>query len=242
LSGAIFSNIYFFRAVGERIHFAVDLPGWKRILVQAIPNAVGGAFGSWYVRIGTVILGWHWASSTVGEYSAAFRIFDTTYIVPAAIMAIGIPHLAEAKAKGRDAFSRELIAVIGLMAALAALWGAGMFAATPLIIQRVFGQQYAGAAPVLRTLAVVAGVVFFDYGITCLMVVINRQRRHAVHEMIVFLVSLALYRFLIPKGGALGAARALLGCEALRFCLTAGYLLSHWKSASPDNFGTIEPV
>jgi len=230
--GALVSNIYFYQVNDLHLSFSPDFKEWKRILLASIPNGIGGAFGSWYLRMGAVILAWLWSSRDVGEYSAAFRIYETTYLIPAGIMSVSVPHLAEALQEGPARFRKELLRLSGMVLPMALIWTLFLYFGSTQIIERLYGAGFAGAVPVLRVLAFVSGTVFVNYFVTHVMIVISRQRRHALHEAIVFLLNLVFSVYLIPDRASTGAAIALLLTELSLFTLTTGYLLIQWHSAS----------
>jgi len=223
--GALISTFYFCQHLKVSLGFSINIGKWKKILVDSIPNAFSGAFGAWYLRLGVVFLAWIWSSKEVGEYSAAFRIFEASYIVPAALMAISVPHLSEALQKGREMMKKELGRVAKVIFPMAFVWGGGLYLFSPLIIKVLFGSQYLASIRVLQILAITSTMVFINYFATHLMIVFSKQRRHALHQGITFLFGLTFYSFLIPRGGAVGAAKGLLLTEIVLFAITVSFLL-----------------
>jgi O-antigen/teichoic acid export membrane protein len=203
----------------------------RRILVRSVPNGVAAAFGSWYLRIATIVLAWSWSSAVVGEYAAAFRLFEAAYILPAAIMGIGVPHLAAALAAGRAPFVAELRRLARLVLPLAVGTAALLALAGPWIVSLVFTAEYRGAGPVLQGLAWVAGLVCVNYLVTHLMVILDRQRRHAWHEGIAFVTAAVATIVLVPRTGSQGAVTALLVTELVLLGLTLGVLAASWRTA-----------
>jgi O-antigen/teichoic acid export membrane protein len=197
---------------------------WRRIMTLSVPNAISNAFGMWYLRIAPLILGWVTTSHELGEYNGAFRIYEATYILPASIMAISLSHLASALAEGLPSYERELRRVGFLMAPGGVAWAVFLGVGSPWIIRILLGAPYAGAIPVLSVLGLAGGMVFLNFFVTYLMIVIGAQRRHAVHQMLVFLFSLTMNLLLIPRWSAVGAAWALFSTEVLLFLLTASYV------------------
>jgi O-antigen/teichoic acid export membrane protein len=193
-------------------------------MTLSIPNAISGAFGMWYLRIAPLILGWVVSSHELGEYNGAFRIFEATYIVPASIMAISLSHLASSLKDGLPSYERELRRVAFLMIPGGIVWSCFLGFGSPWLIRILLGERFAGAIPVLSVLALAGGMVFLNYFVTYLMVVIDAQRRHALHETIVFLFSLTAHAVLIQKWSAVGAAWALFSTEVFLFLLTVSYV------------------
>jgi O-antigen/teichoic acid export membrane protein len=186
------------------------------------------------LRLGFVFLAWQTTSQVLGEYTAAFRILEVAYLVPAGVMGIGFPHLAESFGLGKRIFVVEIKRIALVMVGLALLWTSFLVLGGPLIIRLLFGARYEGAAPVLRYLGFAGGMVFLNFFVCHLMIVINRQKRHAFHEVLVFLICATLSIVWIPVHGAEGAAMALLGTEVSLFLLTTTYLWRKWEHTFPN--------
>ncbi len=231
VAGTLVSHVYVFRKMNLPLSFGFDGKEWKRIVWQSLPNAIGGTFAAWRLRIGILILGWLGTSQEVGEYTAAFRIFETTYIIPTAVMAVGIPYLASALQKGRPIFDSEVRQLCAKMIPFSFLWAALLFTFRSFLLNGLFGSRYSGAAPALAVLAAVSGIVILNHLIYYLMVVFNYQRRHALHEGLLFLAGLVLYSHFISAAGAEGAARTLLCTETTLLLLNTLYLFR--RQASP---------
>jgi O-antigen/teichoic acid export membrane protein len=223
--GTAISSALLLSKLKLRFSMRFEWPEWKRILVAAIPNAVGGAFGSFYLRIGVIFLAWTWTSQAVGEYTAAFRIFETSYIIPTGIMAVAVPHLSSATRAGWEQFSRELKRMTAIMVPLALLWGGLLYMFAPVVVRTLFGANFAGTVDPLRWLAIAAGFVVLNHLVLHLMIVLNRQRRHALHETLAFIVCVLLSTIVIPRAGGAGTALALLLTEASLFVVTLIYLV-----------------
>lgn len=240
LLGAVVSNRYSHVALKTFFTWRGNIDQWWRILKSSIPVGIGGAFGSWYLRIGAVVLAWYWNSQSVGEYSAAFRIFEITYIVPAAVMSIALPHLSFASGQGREFFSKELKRVTSLMGIAGLSWSAFLYLGSRQLVYFLFGIRYQDAIPVLRVFAAAGGMVFLTYFVTSLMVVVNLQKRHALNEILTFVVCCLLSALLIPTRGSLGAAYALFGTECFLFLVTVLALYAHRHEMIPKGrFDTI---
>lgn len=232
--GALIANVLSIRWMGASIAFRFNPNEWARIFRNAYPNAISGAFGSWYLRLGPLFLTWLWSATIVGEYAAAFRIFETSYIIPAGVMAVCVPFLSESLQKTVRMFHRHLFAVFALMTALGAAWAGMLYIGSPWIIRLFYGQEFLSAIPVLRLLAIVSAVVFLNYFVTYQMIIFNSQHRHAVHQAVVFALSGGFHYFFVRHQGSVGTAKALLLTEICLFLLTTGFLLQkRFRNAMP---------
>ncbi|MCB4755513.1 MAG: flippase [Elusimicrobia bacterium] len=225
VTGALLSNIYFQRATQSPYTFSRNLNQWKKILAASVPMAIGGALGAWWLRIGPLFLAWIRDSEAVGNYSAAFRVFEITYIIPASVMALSVPYLSESLKKGLPEFRQGLFKILSGMFFIGLLWGSFLYLFSPFIVLSLFGQKYASAIPVLKILGINGGLVFVNYVLTHLMVVLNRQKTLAIMVAAIFMVSTVCHIVGINLRGPVGAASALLATEILLFIFTASFLL-----------------
>lgn len=223
--GAIISNVYFFAKTGITPAFRTDKSEWLRILKVSYPNGISGAFGAWYLRIAPILIAWECSSLVLGEYSGAFRLFEATYIIPAAIMSVSVPHLSESLQKGLDSFLHELKRIGIVILPVGALWVLFLYFGAGTMVPLLLGGKYAPSIEIVRALALVSGMVFLNYYVTHLMIIFNAQNRHALHQFLVFVTSVLLHVYFIDTQGGVGAAKALLLTEMTLFFLTTTYIV-----------------
>lgn len=241
LMGTVVSFRNFMRGRTVQFEWFGHARDWGRILWRSLPIGISGALGIWYLRIGVIILGWVATSDLVGEYSAAFRIYEITYVVPAAIMSIGMPHLSRVMKHDPISFRDEFIRLSKVLFFLGAGWGLLLFFGREPLIRVLFGGRYMAAAPVLKILAGASFFVFVNYLITHLMIIFNHQRRHALHLTVVFIICCLLNVVWVPVKGSEAPALVLLVGEILIFLLTFSFLFRRYrKNMWPIGFGTIE--
>ena len=80
----------------------------------------------------------------VGVYSAAFRVFEISYVLPAATMSIALPHLSHARAKSSSHFHSEVRRVGLMMAVLALVWTVILMGGAPWIVNDLFWTRLSG--------------------------------------------------------------------------------------------------
>jgi len=223
--GALLSTYYFFDTFQTSLTWSFQWKKWGRILKTAYPNAIGQAFGQWYIRMGVIVVALYWTTQAVGEYSAAFRVYEACYILPASIMGICVPHLSEARQLGRVAYGRELGRVWMMMIPLALLTAGGLVIFSPAIIELLFGEAYGGSVGTLRIFGLASGVLIINQVTNHLMIIHDRQRRHALHSFLMFLLSFTLYLVFVQRWGGQGAALSLFITETLLFITTSLYII-----------------
>jgi O-antigen/teichoic acid export membrane protein len=224
--GAIFANINFYRVLHIRFEWGKNWREWHRIIKTSIPLGIGGAFGSWYLRVGAIIIAWVWSSREVGEYSAAFRIFEITYIIPTAVMSIGVPHLSSALNQGRTILLSELRRIGIFMLFSGLVWSVFIYFLSSLIVNLFFGEKFLAAVPILKVFGVAGGLVFINYFVTHLMVVFSLQKRHAVNIFFSFTFCVLTSVIFVSNNGSIGAAWSLLLTEVFLFIATTASLLN----------------
>jgi len=223
--GALISTYYFFGTLQVSLSWRFQWKKWGRILKTSYPNAIGQAFGHWYLRMGIIVVAWYWTTQAVGEYSAAFRVYEACYILPASIMGICVPHLSEARQLGRVAYGRELGRVWMMIIPLALVTAGGLVIFSPTVIGLLFGEAYGGSVGTLRIFGLASGVLIINQVTNHLMIIHDRQKRHALHSSLMFLVSLTLYLVFVQRWGGAGAAMSLLLTETLLFITTSLYII-----------------
>lgn len=193
-----------------------------RLVREALP--LGGAIviSIAYTRTAVFMLDALTSAASVGVYGVAQKLTEPLAIVPAAVMAAVFPVLARDIQQRGYAATRSirvrtlavLLLVGGALAAAGALGG-------PWLIERLYGAPYREAAPVLQVLALALPLSFLNYGLTHVLIALNRQRLNLLFNVIVFGVNLAACTQWIPTRGALGAAVATMLSEGVLLTLCA---------------------
>ncbi len=192
----------------------------RRLLREALP--LGGAIvvSIAYTRTAIFMLDAFTSAASVGVYGVAQKLTEPLAIVPAALMAAVFPVLSREITQHGYAATRSLrVRTLGvLLAAGGAIAAAGAIGG-PWLIERLYGAPYREAAPVLQVLAVTLPVSFLNYGLTHVLIALNRQRLNLLFNVIVFGINFAACSQWIPVQGALGAALATLVSEGVLLTL-----------------------
>jgi O-antigen/teichoic acid export membrane protein len=150
--------------------------------------------------------------------------------------------LAEAYENGRKVFFEELKKISRLMVLGGLLWWGILFFLGAWIVVPLFGPNFGKSVPYLKVFSFVGLMVFLNYVATHIMVIIEKQMRHAVHQVLAFLTCLAMSVALASNYEAMGMALALLGAESLLFFLTIIYLFRFFNGKNKDvGFARIPP-
>lgn len=229
LVSVLISNVFFIKSLKIPKWPSIHWSGFKSILLSSFPNAISTLFSSWYLRLGVVLIAWGYDKEVVASFAAPYKLFEAVYIIPAGIMSLAIPHIAESIQKGQEFFYKELGVVSSLMGLLGAMGGVLLFFLSPFIIKIVYGSQYASSVHILKILSFVSIFVFVNMFLTSLMVVFELQKKLSLNYFFAFVFSALLNSFLIDKYGAAGAAYALLLTESILFLFVIRAIQSNKK-------------
>ena len=183
----------------------VTPPTWPGLMRAAVPLGVAGVLGTVLFRIDTVILAAFEGASVVGDYGAAYRLFEATLFLGWSIGGAVYPVLARLDAIPRLADAYEQALKLCLAAALPLGVGAAVLA-EPLV-ELLYGSEFEEASAALRLLA--PAIALFPLGyLTGLFLVARRRQRfvvglYAAVTVINILMNLALIPVLSLKGAAL---------------------------------------
>lgn len=185
------------------------------ILNAAWPFAVTGALGGLLTSADILIISWMRSASDVGIYSAAIRIIQVLYLVPAISQTSTLPLFSRLANRdpGRFRTVLERTVKVILLAAIPLAVG-GVILGTP-IMRLVFGAPYAAGGLAFTVLA--AGLLFdFPAAIIASAVFAhNRQKKLIVTSAIGGVANVVFDLLLIPRFGITGSAVATLGALVL---------------------------
>lgn len=187
----------------------------RRLLGESWPLLVAGAAVLIYMKIDLVMLRLMAGEEEAGIYSAAVRISEAVYFVPAALVMGLLPYWTAARAAGGEAYRGHLQRIYDLQALAAYAFAVPVTLAAPGIIGVVFGAEYVRAAPVLA-LHVWAGLFVFSGMVRSQEWVFDNLNQLTLWTTLAgALCNVGLNFWLIPTLGALGAAGATVVSYAL---------------------------
>jgi PST family polysaccharide transporter len=198
----------------------VALSGWRydagtarRLIAQSWPLLLSGMAVMVYMRIDQVMLAAMVGDAAVGQFSAALRVSEVWYFVPAAILSAAFPAMLARRKDGQPAYERyvqklyDLTAWMGLaVAVLVSFCG-------PWLIDRLYGDAYAEAGHVLQVQTWAGVAVAMSYVHGKWLLAEGLQRLGLFYTLVGCACNLALNAWLIPRYGAVGAAYATLAAQ-----------------------------
>ena len=216
---------YFYNRHFDFFKFKFNKETWIKYIKMSWPVGSMTVFALIYNYMDSVMLGFYNQITEVGWYNAAHRIVFIVMLVPVLITRGFYPIMSKKfKHPGfRKVFFLELILM--LITAII-LVGAGI-ACSPLIINIVYGAEYAPAIPAFVMLLLMSGTYFIIYLMYQILIVSNNQRKIFWISLIGMVLNIILNFILIPKYSLYGVAAATLityitmmvlsVCEARRF-------------------------
>ncbi len=205
---------YVFIGVGEGrklirlIHFSpVRL---REILNEAWPEILAGLGGILFVRLDQVMLRIMEGAESVGIYSAATRVSEGWYFVPAAIVAASFPKVVQLKAASEKAYLDSISILISIIVALGFIVSLVFVFFAHDIIHLLFGDSYAESGIILQ-LHCFAAIFIFMGSVSGSWLASERKLIWNLHRNAIgLLVNVVANLILIPIYGGVGAAVATL--------------------------------
>jgi O-antigen/teichoic acid export membrane protein len=227
---AVFVLRSYFKKIFSNFSPKLVLP----ILRSAWPFAISGAFGLLFTNTDILIISWMRSASDVGIYSAAIRIIQTLYIIPAVIQVSTLPLLSRLAKSDNAKFRYALERTLGMIFFTSIPLAIGGAILGTSIMGFVFGAPYQAGGLSLEILML---TLLFDFPAA---VIINalfayeHQRSLVVSSALGGVVNVALDLVLIPIFGITGSAVATLIAQVVN----NWYL---WSSMKKVNSFTILP-
>jgi O-antigen/teichoic acid export membrane protein len=215
------------RVAGPRLE--IDVRSWWPLMRLAAPLGVAGVFLTVLLRVDTAMLAFYKSDAVVGNYSAAYRLFEASLVVGWSVTAAVYPVFSrltrESDPPVSFVYERALKLVLAPMLPLAV----GAFLLGGSLVRLVYGPGFGDAGSALAWLA--PAIVLYPVAQIsgALLVAQNRQVALAVVYGLIALENVLANLVLIPlfsfKGAAAGASlsQALLAVPLLVLALrTAG--------------------
>ena len=203
--------------------------GWqglevKGLFVQALPFFSVLFFGAIYFRVDAVILSLFATDAEVGYYGAAYRLFQTTYILPEAILFALFPLLCRLASQASNAISMAARKCLDVLLLIGIPLAAGMLLLSDEIIMTLFGARFDASVPLLQVLSISVMLMYADGVFVQVLIATQRQKRLALTAIVAACLNVGMNLALIPSLGALGAAITTVLTEILVIAMNFGFL------------------
>ena len=203
------------------LRLARDRELWRSLIRASVPQAGVLILGVLYFRIDTFLISFLRSDSEVALYGLAYKIIEVLTLIPAYFMVTLFPEIARAQPHSprlgelvQGAFSSIALAAIPLLVLLAGF--------APQVVEIAGGPRFAAAVPVLRMLSLAVALLYLGSVFSHTLVALGQQAKLFALMMAVLAVNIGLNLLLIPAGGALGAAGAVVLSELLGLAFGIG--------------------
>lgn len=182
----------------------------KTLMMDSWPLLLSCIVNALYMKIDQIMLGQMVGDDSVGIYSAAVRISEVWYFVPAMIAASVFPSILEAKKRDDAEYQQRLQFLYDLMVWLSFAIALPMtFLSTPIVVA-LYGPAYAESGSILAihiwsSVFVFLGVASGQWFISERRPMLGFQR-----SFLGLAINVCLNFILIPKFGAIGTAVSTL--------------------------------
>jgi O-antigen/teichoic acid export membrane protein len=197
-----------------RPHLLVTPRTWPGLFAAAAPVGVATVLALLLFRVDTAILALFETDEIVGNYGAAFRLFEATLFIGWAVTSAVYPVLSRLSPGSRsvgDVFDAALKLIVALTLPIAV--GATILADP--IIHLVFGADFDEAVTPLALLAPAIVVYSLAHVAGATLVAQNRQRAMAITNGVVAALNVGANLVLIPLLSLDGAALVALGTQVV---------------------------
>lgn len=203
---------------------ALDRAITRMLVREALPLAAALAMNVVYFRVLVVLTSLLATAEATGYFGTSFRIFEVLFGLPLLVLSVALPVLAVAGAEDAERlrFSLQRMTEVALAAAVLLVLVIVALAESAIVL--LAGEEFRGAAPVLRIQAVALIAVFLGQAWQLGLVAVRRQADLAWANGLALLLVVGLGVVLIPEYGAEGAAVAAVLGEAVLAVLLLWFL------------------
>lgn len=192
-----------------------------------------------YQRVDVLLLGGFVGVAAAGEYAAAYRILDGTLLLPIAVVAAFLPSWTARR--GRTGTALGAGPVVLWLVCVGVLVGAELALARELVVDLLFGDEYASAARILAVLALSVPIFYANIALVWIAYARGREGRVVVLGVVALVSNLVLNVVLINVLDGVGAAIATVVTEAV-ICVGYGSALGLHRQSWTRTSGSLALV
>jgi len=212
---------------------ALDRAVVRTLLREALPLAVALTMNVVYFRVLMIMTSLLASRSATGLFATSFQVFAVLFSLPLLVLSAALPLLSVA---GRDdderlRFGLQRMTEVSL--ALSVVFVLVIVALAPPLIPLLGGDQYRGAAPVLRIQAFALIAVFVGQTWQLGLLSLRRQSALVWANAAALVIVFAVGGVFIPLWGARGAAAAAVVSETCLALLVYGFLRRRAPGVAP---------
>ncbi|MEZ9917147.1 flippase [Vibrio breoganii] len=210
--------IYFFSKKSESIRIKelkFELSTAKSLLKQSWPMILSGLAVTLYMKVDQIMLSNIISEESVGIYSAALRLSESWYFIPAIISSSLFPAILNAKKIDEKLYIDRVQDLFYILTCMSFTLGLVISTQSEFIIDLLYGEDYIESSSVL-TIHIWTGIfVFIGVARGGWIVNENLQVYSLIYTSLSLVANISLNFYLIPRYGVVGAAYATLISQVL---------------------------
>jgi O-antigen/teichoic acid export membrane protein len=212
MAGVLIGFLLLQRTIGLPVR-AVRRAGWRSLAANSLPYAIQDTFSVLLARMDMLILSLIAVQAAVGRYGAAYRLFESTFLITYALsgsFSAMFTYLgAHTDPPLRVVFQQSLRLAVTILMPL----GVAFLVLAPGICELVYGAHFGSAGLPLRLLAPAVLLMGFVNLSVALIVSQENARRVVLPAGVMVALNIVLNAILIPLYSDSGAAAAMLATE-----------------------------
>jgi O-antigen/teichoic acid export membrane protein len=202
---------------------------WGSLMRIGLPVGISGLLIVAYGRIDQILVFRIVGDEAAGLYGSVYRVLDRAEFVPAAIMTTLYPIIAAAHGVDPARVRRLVQVALDALSLITLPLLAFTIAMAAPIVDLLFGDEFAAAAPALPILMGAFVLVAYNYLVGYMIIVLELQRRFVVYAVGALVFNVAANLVLLPPYGFLAAAWITLATELLVFGLAMRDVLARFE-------------
>jgi O-antigen/teichoic acid export membrane protein len=226
-------SLIFLRIMVHLTGFVFTIPSFmelRRMFRETLPVGIASVLTLIYLNLDTVLLGIMTDHTSVGYYSAAFKIYYLGYSLLSLYYMAYLPSLSMRNAAG---YHRSLMSYLALLCSASVLIAVIASTLPEWIVEVLYAGRYRESAEVLR-------ILFFALSLSCInFAFMNPLQAAGKNRVFIMLLGIRTVIFfllcllLIPGKGIYGAASATLFAESVSVLLSGVFFIQHLRNESP---------
>ncbi|MDF1584668.1 MAG: flippase [Methyloprofundus sp.] len=195
----------------------------KQLLKDSWPLIFSAIVVMIYMRIDQIMIKEILGLYEVGIYSAAMRLIEATYFIPAIIVASLFPSIISAKSKSEELYLRRIRRLYFTFVWTAIVIAVLIFFLSEQLIDLLFGSSYSDSTKVLQAASFLIVLIFISAVHGKWLITEGLQKFTIYYSLVAVSTNVLLNLFFIPDFGVVGAVYASLLSQILPYGVLIWY-------------------
>jgi O-antigen/teichoic acid export membrane protein len=213
--------------IGARFGSIFDTSIWFNLLKASWPVGIILVSSTIHLRVDSVLLSSMQGDSSVGLYNAALTLLNATILVPYILISSVLPVMSRYYVTSLDLFNTMYDRVFKLLMAVGLPLALAVTILSPLIINTMYGKEYAASSGALRILIWTGTTMYASSLVGTTFILANKQYLSMKLTLISVLLGVILNVLLIPRLDFVGSALAMLISEVFYVVVGSASLWRH---------------